>query len=114
MDVWFCVWVLKSALEKGKPDIFNSDQGSQFTSNEFIQTLIDANVQISMDGKWRYIDNIYIERLRRTVKYEDIHIHDYKTPNDVFRGLSLYIPKYNTVRLHSAIWYKAPDDVYYA
>jgi len=84
MDGGFCNSVLKKALITAKPEIFNSDQGSQFTSSEFTQILEKAQVKISMDGAGRYSDNIRIERLWRTVKYEDIHINEYKTPMDVY------------------------------
>jgi len=113
MDVWFCVSVLEKSLEYGKPEIFNTDQGSQFTSYEFVKILSDANVRVSMDGKGRYADNIYIERLWRTIKYEHVYIHDYQTPHELFLWLKEYIYTYNTVRLHSALWYKTPDSLYY-
>lgn len=113
MDIWFCTWVLKKAVESWKPNIFNTDQGSQFTSNEFTQILVDNEIQISMDGKGRYVDNIIVERLWRTIKYEDIYLHDYKTAIDLYRWLSIYIFKYNTSRLHSSLWYNTPDSIYY-
>jgi putative transposase len=112
MDSEFCNGVLDKALWTGVPEIFNSDQWSQFTSPSFTAILEKAWVTISMDGVWRYSDNIRIERLWRTVKYEDIHIHDYQTPVDVYHGLSLYFEKYNNSRLHSALWYKTPSEVY--
>jgi len=112
MDGEFCNSVLKKALITAKPEIFNSDQGSQFTSSEFTQILEKAQVKISMDGAGRYSDNIRIERLWRTVKYEDIHINEYKTPMDVYHWLSLYFNKYNNSRLHSAIWYRTPAMAY--
>lgn len=114
MDVWFCLWTLQKGLEQWKPEIFNTDQWSQFTSNEFTWILLENSIQISMDGKGRYADNIIVERLWRTIKYEDIHIHDYQTAIDVYHWLALYIHKYNTSRLHSSLWYNTPDSVYYA
>lgn len=113
MDKEFCCWVLKEALKEATPEIFNTDQWSQFTSNEFIKILEESWTKISMDWIWRCYDNIRIERLWRTIKYEDIRLHDYKTPNDVYHWLSLYIPKYNSKRLHSSIGYRTPDEVYY-
>ena len=112
MDGEFCNSVLKRALIATKPEIFNSDQGSQFTSLEFTQILEKAEVKISMDGAGRCSDNICIERLWRTVKYEDIHINEYKTPMDVYHWLSLYFNKYNNSRLHSSIWYRTPAMAY--
>lgn len=112
MDKEFCCGVLQDALSKWTPEIFNSDQGSQFTSNSFLELLENSWVKISMDGVCRCYDNIRIERLWRTIKYEDIHIHDYQTPNDVFHWLSLFIKKYNEERLHSSLGYRTPCEVY--
>lgn len=112
MDKEFCCGVLKKALSQATPEIFNSDQWSQFTSSEFTELLENANVKISMDGLWRCFDNIRIERLWRTVKYEDIYLNEYKTSIDVYHGLANYFNKYNNSRLHSSIWYKTPSEVY--
>lgn len=112
IDAQLCIWVLQKALHIAKPTIFNTDQWSQFTSKKFVQTLQTANIQISMDGQWRCYDNIAIERLWRTIKYEDIYINDYQTPLQVYEWLSKYIEKYNTRRLHSALDYKTPQEVY--
>lgn len=112
MDKTFCCWVLTKALEQWKPEIFNTDQGSQFTSHSFIEILENQQISISMDGIWRCYDNIRIERLWRTIKYEDIHINEYQTPNEVFHWLSIYLNKYNETRLHSSLWYKTPSQVY--
>ncbi len=112
MDKELCIWVLKKALSKATPEIFNSDQWSQFTSNDFIRVLQEKDIQISMDGKWRCYDNIIVERLWRTIKYEDIHINEYQTPTEVYHGLSLYIEKYNKRRIHSSLDYKTPEQVY--
>lgn len=112
MDKMFCCGVLQKALDQWKPEIFNTDQWSQFTSHSFIEILEKQQISISMDGVWRCYDNIRIERLRRTIKYEDIHINDYQTPIDVFHWLSLYITKYNNTRLHSSLWYRTPSHVY--
>jgi putative transposase len=108
----FCV----EALQKhwyGKPQIFNTDQGSQFTSAEWIDTLKAAGVQISMDGKGRWIDNVFIERLWRSVKYENIYLHAYEHGTQLRRGLTEYFDFYNTRRSHQSLDYQTPDDVYY-
>jgi putative transposase len=110
----FCVEALQEALEKyGKPEIFNTDQGSQFTSGEWIDTLKAAGVQISMDGKGRWIDNVFIERLWRSVKYENVYLHAYETGTQLRRGLTEYFDFYNARRIHQTLDYQTPDDVYY-
>lgn len=112
LDAAFCVECLKAALEYGKPDIFNSDQGVQFTSMAFIQVLLEHQIRISMDGRGRVFDNIFIERLWRTVKYNNIYIMDYATMSDAHGGLGAYFDKYNTARLHQSLDYKTPWEVY--
>lgn len=113
MTADWCKEVLQEAIEHhGKPEIFNSDQGSQFTSDVFIGCLQDNEIQISMDGKGRAIDNIYIERLWRTVKYEHIYLH---TPADgvaLYEGLNDYFTFYNRERLHQSLGYQAPENLY--
>ena len=111
----FCVEALQEALRKyGKPEIFNTDQGSQFTSGEWIDTLKAATgVQISMDGKGRWIDNVFIERLWRSVKYENVYLRAYENGTQLRRGLAEYFDFYNTRRIHQALDYQTPDDVYY-
>src|SRR5277367_5725526 len=110
----FCLEALQEALGRyGKPEIFNTDQGSQFTSGEWIDTLKAAGVQISMDGKGRWIDNVFIERLWRSVKYENIYLRAYETGTQLRRGLTEYFDFYNTRRTHQALDYQTPDDVYY-
>jgi putative transposase len=110
----FCVEALQEALEKyGKPEIFNTDQGSQFTCGEWIDRLKGAGVQISMDGKGRWIDNVFIERLWRSVKYENIYLRAYENGTQLRRGLTEYFDFYNTRRTHQALDYQTPDDVYY-
>jgi len=109
LDTGFCLEALREALEKhGCPDIFNTDQGSQFTSQEWTGTLQEAGIRISMDGKGRYLDNIFTERLWRTVKYEDIYIKRYETVRQVKEGLTAYFDFYNHRRLHQALDYKTP------
>ena len=113
MDVRLTTDVLKEALNKyPKPKIFNSDQGSQYTAKEHIKILSDNNISISMDAKGRSIDNIVIERFWRTLKYEDIYPKSYKTIKEARNGINEYINIYNTKRIHSAINYKTPDEVY--
>jgi putative transposase len=111
----FCVEALQEALEKyGKPEIFNTDQGSQFTCKEWIDTLKAATgVKISMDGKGRWIDNVFIERLWRSVKYENVYLRAYEDGTQLRRGLTEYFDFYNTQRTHQSLDYQNPDDVYY-
>ena len=108
----FCVSALKAALSQGQPEIFNTDQGSQFTSVEFTDTLRKAGVQISMDGKGRVFDNIFIERLWRTVKVEEVYLRDYQTIAEARYYLGRYFEFYNNERLHQALGYRSPAAVY--
>jgi len=110
----FCVEALEEALTKyGRPEIFNTDQGSQFTSDEWIDTLKAASVTISMDGKGRWIDNVFIERLWRSVKYEDVYLRSYENGSEARAGLSRYFTFYNARRSHQTFDYLTPDDVYF-
>ncbi len=104
----FCVECLKEALQYGRPDIFNTDQGCQFTSEEFIKVLQDAGIAISMDGRGRALDNIFVERLWRTVKYEDVYIKGYQTIPEAHEGLKEYFDYYNMERRHSSLEHKTP------
>ncbi len=113
LDVSFCIEALKEALSKGCPSIFNSDQGSQFTSNDHTQVLLDKGIKISMDGKGRAFDNIFIERLWRTVKYEEVYLKGYETGRDAIEGLEKYFPFYNNERYHQALGYKVPHEIHY-
>jgi len=108
----FCVSALKQALSFGRPDIFNTDQGSQFTSDEFTDILKDAGIQISMDGKGRVFDNIFVERLWRTVKVEEVYLRDYQTVTEAAYSLGRYFEFYNNQRLHQALGYRTPAEVY--
>jgi len=109
----FCIDCLKEALNQyGNPTIFNSDQGIQFTSNEFTGILFDKGIQISMDGRWRAIDNIYIERFWRSLKQEEVYRSEYQTPMDVQLSLKVYINKYNSSRLHQSLGYTTPNQYY--
>jgi putative transposase len=110
----FCVEALQEALAKfGAPEIFNTDQGSQFTSEEWINVLKDAGVAISMDGKGRWIDNVFIERLWRSVKYEDVYLREYVDGHQAQRSLSKYFAFYNAQRIHETLDYRTPDEVYF-
>jgi putative transposase len=112
METTFCLEALRRALERGLPGIFNTDQGSQFTSEDFTDRLTEAGVRISMDGRGRVTDNIFIERLWRSVKYEDIYLHDYIDGYQVRRGLERYFRLYNTDRPHQALGYRTPAAIY--
>lgn len=114
LDSPFCVEVLHQALQRGKPDIFNTDQGVQFTASAFITVLEKAGIRISMDGKGRALDNIFIERLWRSVKYEDIYLKDYVTVPALFLGLDQYFTFYNQERPHQSLDYQTPTEVYFA
>jgi len=112
LEIWSCVDCLKDALKQGTPKIFNTDQWSQFTSNEFTWVLLDAGIQISMDGKWRATDNIYIERFWRSLKQEEIYRSEYNSPAEAQIEIWKYIDIYNTRRIHSAIWNNYPSVVH--
>lgn len=114
MDVEFCIDALNDALRiYPKPEIFNSDQGCQFTSNKFTKILLEKDIKISMDGKGRALDNVYIERFFRTLKYENIFLHNYETIPDLKLGVNNFIRFYNNKRLHSSLDYKTPDEIYF-
>jgi putative transposase len=108
----FCVSALEQALSFGRPEIFNTDQGSQFTSIDFTRILLNAGVQISMDGKGRVFDNIFSERLWRTVKVEEVYLRDYQTVAEARYNLGRYFELYNNQRLHQALGYRTPAEVY--
>lgn len=113
MDVGFCLECLDDALTTVCPKIFNSDQGAQFTSPLFTGRLETCGIQISMDGRGRALDNVFIERLWRTVKYEDIYLRDYGTGWELEAGLAAYFEFYLTERPHSSLGYRTPAEVYY-
>jgi putative transposase len=108
MDVEFCVEALDGALRHGRPEIFNTDQGSQFTSRQFIERLEGESIAISMDGKGRAIDNVMIERLWRTVKYENIYLKEYTTGADCYEGLKAYFNYYCHERPHQGLANQTP------
>lgn len=114
MDDGFCVSALERALRRyGKPKIFNTDQGSQYTGNAFTGVLINHGIEISMDGKGRATDNIMIERLWRTLKYDDIYIKDYQTVEQLIQGLREFFRRYNEERPHSSLGGKTPAQAYF-
>lgn len=113
LDAGFCVAALEEGLRKHRPEIFNSDQGGQFTSQEFIRPLLAAGIRISMDGRGRVYDNIFIERLWRTVKYEEVYLHEYQTVREARQQLAAYFPFYNDERPHQGLGDRTPAEVYH-
>ena len=113
LEAGFCVEALQEPLEKGCPEVFNTDQGSQFTSGEFTQSLQEHEVKISMDGKGRYRDNIFVERLWRTVKYEEVYLKAYTNASEARRELGAYFRFYNNQRPHQALGYRTPAEVFH-
>jgi putative transposase len=113
MEVEFVLEALSRALTTAKPEITNSDQGSQFTSNKFTETLLSNNIRISMDGRGRAFDNIFTERLWRTIKYQEVYINDYQSPREAFHGLKRFIDKYNNYRPHQSLKNLTPAQVYF-
>jgi len=115
LDVSFCTETLEEAIRKhGIPEIFNSDQGSQFTSEAFIGILMSHGIKISMDGRGRWMDNVFIERLWKSVKYEDVYLKAYGSITEVRRGLREYFEFYNTRRRHQSLDRRTPDEVYWS
>jgi putative transposase len=112
LDTEFCVTALEAALRQGRPEIFNTDQGAQFTSAAFTGRLEAAGVRISMDGRGRALDNVFVERLWRSVKYEEVYLKDYAGFTDAARNLAVYFRFYNRERLHQALGYRTPAAVY--
>ena len=112
LDGDFCLLALERALQGGQPEIFNTDQGAQFTARAFTTRLEQAEIKISMDGKGRVFDNIFIERLWRTVKYEHIYLSDYTTGLELVAGLANYFDFYNHERFHQSLDYRTPAQVY--
>lgn len=113
MTAEWCTGVLQEAIDKhGKPEIFNTDQGSQYTSDVHTKLLIDNDIKISMDGKGRAIDNIFIERLWRSVKYENVYLQAYGSTLELYKGLKEYFRFYNDERFHQALNYQTPSEMY--
>jgi putative transposase len=113
MDVQFCLDILEHALTIGQPKIFNSDQGTQFTSNVFTQRLERSGIEISHDGKGRAYDNIFVERLWRSVKYEEVYIKSYTSVPEAIASLDNYFRFYNQERLHQSLNYRPPSAIYF-
>lgn len=109
----FCINALDDSLRHGKPEIFNTDQGSQFTCKTFTERLEGAGIRISMDGRGRALDNVFVERLWRTVKYEYVYLHSQKDGRELYKGLREYFDFYNNRRLHQALNFRTPSDVYF-
>ncbi len=115
MEVDFCIEALEEALSRfGRPGIFNTDQGSQFTSPRFTQVLLDAGVRLSMDGRGRWMDNVFIERLWRSLKYECIYLNAFETGSETRAGIGRCITYYNRTRPHSALGGRTPEEVHMA
>ena len=113
LEVSFCVAALQWALKRAQPEIFNSDQGSQFTSEQFTSVLLNHDVQVSMDGRGRAMDNIFVERLWRTVKYEEVYLKDYEDVLQTVDGLRNFFLFYNRERIHQSLGYQTPAEVYF-
>lgn len=107
-----CTTVLKKALQVSKPEIINTDQGSQYTSNEFVELVETNGIKLSMDSKGRALDNIWIERFWRTIKYQEIYLKEYKTVNELYTGIEEYIDFYNSKRGHQSLKNQTPESVY--
>ena len=114
LDTGFCIEALGKAFEHGRPEIFNTDQGVQFTSNLFTSRLEKEGIKISMDGKGRVFDNIFVERLWRSLKYEEVYLKDYQTVRDAIIGIGSYFKFYNNERLHQSLTYATPSEIHFA
>lgn len=112
LEVDFCIEALRGALRRGRPEIFNSDQGSQFTSERFTGELEARSIVISMDGRGRCLDNIFIERLWRSLKYEEVYLRDYRAVSEAREGIGRYLQFYNHQRLHQSLGYRTPAAVH--
>ena len=113
LEITFVLDCLDRALAKSTPTINNSDQGSHFTSQQFVKRLLDKDVAVSMDGRGRAMDNIFTERLWRTVKYEEVYLHVYETPREARQSLTRYLTYYNEGRPHQSLGYRTPSEVYF-
>ena len=112
MESEFCNATLSRVLMRTTPEIFNTDQGSQYTSKAFTGLLLEKNIRISMDGRGRALDNVFVERLWRSVKQEEVYLHDYQTVSEAKNGLTAYFRWYNQERPHQSLAYNTPEDVY--
>jgi putative transposase len=113
LDGSFCQETLEEALGRGKPEVFNTDQGVQFTAGAWVGRLEQAGVAVSMDGRGRCLDNVFVERLWRSVKYEDVYLRGYESVPESERGLRAYFAFYNGERLHQALDYRTPAALYH-
>jgi putative transposase len=113
LDVEFCMTALHRALRRGTPEIFNTDQGSQFTSTAFTGCLTERGIQVSMDGRGRVYDNIFIERLWRSVKYEEVYLNDYRDVRHAYERLGSYFTHYNEERPHQSLGYQTPAEMHF-
>jgi len=114
MDTAFCIEALREAIDRyGKPEIFNTDQGSQFTSDEFTSVLKDAEIEISMDGKGRWVDNVFIERLWRSLKYEEVYLKAYESVKEARESIKIWMDFYSSERTHQSLDRQTPDEVYF-
>ena len=114
LEVGCCLEALAQALEVARPEIFHSDQGAQFPSLDFTGRLAAAGIQMSMDGRGRALDNVFVERLWRTVKYEEVYLKDDETPQEAVQGLVTFFGRYNEWRQHQALGYQTPAAVYFS
>jgi putative transposase len=114
MQIAFVMEAMQRALEQARPQICNSDQGSQFSSPQYTQLLLSHDVRISMDSKGRALDNIFTERLWRTIKYEEVYLNDYTSPREAREGLAAYLRFYNERRIHQALDYRTPAEIYFS
>jgi putative transposase len=112
LDASFCIEALEDALSQGRPEIFNTDQGSQFTDDDFTGVLRAHGVAISMDGRGRFADNIFVERLWRSLKYEEVYLKAYESVAEARQGIAAYFEFYNHQRLHQALAYRTPRQVF--
>lgn len=114
LEATFCVMGLQEALKRSAPEIFNTDQGGQFTSDGFTGPLLQRGVKISMDSKGRALDNVFVERLWRSVKYEEVYLKSYQSVKEARRSLAQYFDFYNNRRIHQALGYSTPAEIYLA
>lgn len=114
MDDELAIAPVSRALTRHHPGILNSDQGSQFTSNDYVTLVVNAGVRISMDGRGRALDNVFTERLWRSLKYEEVYLKEYASPRDARPGVAGWLRFYNHERVHQALGYRAPTEVYHA
>ena len=113
MESSFCCSLLDWSLQFNTPEIFNTDQGAQFTAEDFVNRLLDRKIRVSMDGRGRALDNVFVERLWRSVKYENVYLNEYQTPEQARHGLAEYFRFYNEKRLHQHLDYRTPAEIYF-